>query len=147
MEPEIIEDLDTPGELEAGHTRVVTTTLSDAKQSLRRWVLEAEERFRLTPLEVLGVLSGVLNDCLTSEGEGEREALGALQKNMALEILDPVEDEQPGPPTCCRKHNMMGRDDGGECKGGPVAGGTPKRRVTLESGDWDPEAGAEARER
>ena len=51
MEPEIITDLDQPGELEMGHHEQVvsTTTLDAARQTLRDWIMEAEGRFKLTP--------------------------------------------------------------------------------------------------
>ena len=147
-EPDIIEDLDTPGELERGYLKppvqITTTTLDAARQTLRDWIVEAEDRFKLTPLEVLGVVGTVLGEMLTGEGHAERDALSGMQDAMAGDILegDP-EPEEPVIPTCCRKHNMMGRDDGGDCKGGPVAGGKPKlQRPVPDVGDWDGERGA-----
>ena len=145
MEPEIIEDLDQPGELEMGHHEQVmsTTRLDVARQALRDWIMETEDRFKLTPLEMLGVVGTVLGDMLTGEGHAEREALGGLQTTMAANVLEPEEPEDvPAIPMCCRKHNMMGRDDGGDCKGGPVAGGKPKlQRPVADTGDWDGEHG------
>lgn len=154
---DVIEDLDEPGEFERGHLKL-TPTISvldnivnnrlAARKDLGKWIAEAEARFKMTPLEVLAVVSQVLAVRLNEEGAQERDAIAQLREGLGAEPVEPEpEPVEPDKPMCCKKHNMMGRDDGSDCKGGPVAGGTPKRRVTEESAYYDPQSGVTPYER